>query len=284
METFWHTARDGAKFRILQWSPQGSLRGHVLLLHGHGEHAIRHADCMNLLAASGWRVTGWDLRGHGRSSGRRGWIDSYEQLLEDTHEIVRQCRSEHDRDRPLILYGHSMGGQLALRLAIEEPDKFSGVITTAPWLRLRIRPPAWKRALAAWAAIHAPWLTMSTGIRHSQLTSSPQICLPAVEAALLHRRMSARMFDELEKGARYLLEHADQLTTPCLIVQGEDDPIMAPNAASQFAEATGDHCALVLLPGVRHEPHNDPCRNDVVCLVTDWLKERESPKLKTCSQ
>ncbi len=274
METFWHFSRDGLRLRVVRWVTRGAVRGEVLLVHGHGEHAVRHGDTMEVLADEGWRVTGWDLRGHGRSSGRRGWMASYGQFLDDAREICRDyVFATVQGGRPVFLFGHSMGAQLALRLALDEPGRFTGIVASAPWLRLRVSLPAWKSALAAWAGRHAPWLTLSTGLKLKELTSEPQIRLPAAEAALLHRRMSARMFHELQAGAAHLLEHAGELSTPCLIIQGQDDPIMEPGAARDFAGALNGPSRLVVLPGVRHEPHNDPRRSEVLRIILDWFAE-----------
>ena len=49
-------------------------RGQVLIVHGLGEHAARYDPVAAALNAEGWSVLGFDQRGHGRSSGRRGTL------------------------------------------------------------------------------------------------------------------------------------------------------------------------------------------------------------------
>lgn len=270
MDCHWLKTPDGLRLRVLRWTPEQKPRCDVLLLHGHGEHAMRHHDGMLALAKAGYQVTGWDQRGHGCSTGRRGWIASYNDLLEDAHLVITNF-IESARPRPLYLFGHSMGGQLALHLALDQPEHFAGVVVSAPWLRLKIQPPRWKVLLARWAATRVPWLTLSTGVHRSQLSADPQISLPPGEARLLHRRMSARMFQLLSQGGSTVLDRADSLRSRCLVIQGEEDPIMDPAAAQEFARRAGKPCSLLMLPGVRHEPHNDPIRYDVTAQIIAWL-------------
>ena len=70
----------------------GAIRAEVLLTHGLGEHASRYEHVAGYLAERGVRLHAYDLRGHGRSGGRRGDAPRYEALLEDLECVRGRCR------------------------------------------------------------------------------------------------------------------------------------------------------------------------------------------------
>ena len=138
METHWHHAPDGARLRVLRWNPPAAPRARVVLMHGHGEHAMRHADGMSLLAEAGFVVTGWDQRGHGRSAGRRGWVDSYDQLLDvfwTIHDPTQRNRQGLDVGSQYrsAIFAHTPEQEAAARAskaALDESGRLTRPIVT----------------------------------------------------------------------------------------------------------------------------------------------------------
>jgi len=87
----------------------------VLLLHGWGASAYMYRHLAPALAAAGYRAVVPDLRGHGLSDKPRG-ATSYrtDVLLGDVSDVLRVL----GLTTPLPVVGQSMGGALALRLAL----------------------------------------------------------------------------------------------------------------------------------------------------------------------
>ena len=79
-----------------------------------------------------------DVRGHGRSGGRRGDLVSRAQVLDDIGTIISHVRAEHP-DHAIVLAGESMGGLFALAYAASSPDSVDGLILAAPALKLQTR-------------------------------------------------------------------------------------------------------------------------------------------------
>eukprot|EP01062_Namystynia_karyoxenos_P048857 TRINITY_DN37334_c0_g1_i1.p1 TRINITY_DN37334_c0_g1~~TRINITY_DN37334_c0_g1_i1.p1 ORF type:complete len:325 (+),score=45.04 TRINITY_DN37334_c0_g1_i1:76-975(+) len=114
--------------RLHTWSPKGRSpadlggRGAVVLLHGMLGNAHNWFTISNKGDfAPGSALMAVDLRNHGRSD----WADSmtYSEMAED----LRRCMEKHGVTEPLIL-GHSMGGKVAMTLALETPQMVSGLI------------------------------------------------------------------------------------------------------------------------------------------------------------
>jgi fermentation-respiration switch protein FrsA (DUF1100 family) len=102
------------------WIPTRTLpaRGHVLFFHGNAgniSHRLEHALA---LTAAGLDLLLVDYRGYGRSTGR----PSEEGLHRDARASLAALRAGAQADPARVVYmGESLGGAVALRLALQEP-------------------------------------------------------------------------------------------------------------------------------------------------------------------
>ena len=102
--------RGVALFRQ-SWHPIGQARGGLVIVHGLKDHSSRYDALARQLAAEGIAVFVFDLRGHGRSSGRRVAVDAFDDYVADLEAFIAEI--EPDVSGPLFLFGHSMGGAIA---------------------------------------------------------------------------------------------------------------------------------------------------------------------------
>src|SRR5688572_23360728 len=111
----WETfkTKDGAQIFAQWWRPSGEVKGVVIVQHGLKDHGSRYDVLVKPLVDAGFAVHAADLRGHGRSSGARVAIDSFDQYVDDFAFFVDRVRDlEHASGKPLFLFGHSMGGAI----------------------------------------------------------------------------------------------------------------------------------------------------------------------------
>jgi acylglycerol lipase len=108
------TARDGLRLFEQSWLPEAEPRAGVVLVPGFAEHSGRHAWTAEQLSRRGYAVHAMDLRGHGRSAGPRCFIRSFDQYLDDLDVFLTLVRQRLS-GKPLILFGHSLGGLIAVR-------------------------------------------------------------------------------------------------------------------------------------------------------------------------
>ena len=124
---YYRTTPDGQKLFGREWLPDQAPLGVVCLVHGLGEHTGRYTHLANALTAEGYALAGYDLRGHGRSEGKRGHASSYEALLDDI-ELLLKAVNEQFSGSPTFLYGHSLGGNLVLNYVLRRKPGLTGVI------------------------------------------------------------------------------------------------------------------------------------------------------------
>lgn len=99
----------------------------IVLLHGLGEHAGYWRENVSALIAAGYRVIAPDLAGHGRSDKpNRAYSMRWQAGL-----VMALCEQLQVK-RPYTLVGHSMGGQVALRLALMSPERVKSLALIAP--------------------------------------------------------------------------------------------------------------------------------------------------------
>lgn len=119
----------------LAWRSQAASapeRGVLLLSHGLAEHSARYARFAHFMAVQGFHVYGHDHRGHGATQaadapfGRYAEADGARKVIEDIAAIAGIARGEHP-DLPVVLFGHSMGGLIALNAAEENPELYDGL-------------------------------------------------------------------------------------------------------------------------------------------------------------
>jgi len=111
---------------------QTEARGIVLVSHGLAEHSKRYSRFAVAMAARGYHVFAFDHRGHGETTApdapigrfaRRGGV---RQVIDDVVS-VRNFAVDQYPGLPVILFGHSMGGLIALNAAVTHPNKFDAV-------------------------------------------------------------------------------------------------------------------------------------------------------------
>jgi len=265
--------REGGAWLFVRVAvPPGGARATVIITHGLGEHSGRYGHVVSVLVGRGFEVVGWDLRGHGRSSGARGDLTEYRVFLEDLREIHR---TQAVAERPVFFFGHSLGGQITLRFLQEQTVPCRGLIAASPWLRLACDPPWWKLALARFAMRCWPGFIQATGNRPERMSRDAAHMVSFPDLDLVHHRISARMFFAVHSTGGQTLAEAAKLKPPLLLLHGDADPVTSHHASCEFLEKAGSaDKTLRIFPGSRHETHNDLDREQVIREIADWIEAR----------
>ncbi len=125
-ESRFFTVRDNNKIFAYRFVKQSDNT--IILIHGVGSNAYMYNKTAGLLQeATQAEVYAIDLRGHGQSEGKIGDVQYINQYVDDLADIIITIRKEKPNGK-IIIAGHSMGGGVALRYAMEkeyeQPDGF----------------------------------------------------------------------------------------------------------------------------------------------------------------
>jgi alpha-beta hydrolase superfamily lysophospholipase len=277
-DTFLTTA-DGLRLRLRVWSPAARPHGVLILTHGHGEHLGRYDHTAQALCAAGYAVYTYDLRGHGRSQGKQGHSPSFLTYLDDLQQAHELARRELP-GRRLWLMGHSMGSLITLMYAIWRQPDVAGLVISAPPLRVKYAPPAWKVLMARSLSRVLPSLTLATGLDVSMpMTHDNDLLAAMPDPDLAHAMMSLRVGADIFTYSALTLARAPELRLPLLLLQGGADGAVDLEATRQFYEqASSADKTFKLYPGFYHEVLNETGRAQVVADILAWLDARTAEK------
>ncbi len=221
------------------------------------------------MASAGLDVHAFDLRGNGGSGGRRGHVDRWEQLHDDLAERVAAVRTVAGT-RPVVLYGHSMGGLIVLGYLLSERRKPDFVVLSSPGLDTTLA--SWKKSLAPAMSRVVPTLAIPNGVDGSTLSRDPAVAAAFADDPLAAKASTARFAAEgLTEQARCRRDYAG-LTLPTLVLHGLDDGLVPPEASEILG--TLPNVERRTYPGLRHELHNEPEGPAVVAEIIDWIRAR----------
>jgi len=255
----------------MAWSPQGIAKAQVALLHGLGSHVERLAPLAEALGAAGYAVAGFDLRGFGRSDGRRGHTPSLQAWFDDIAGFLEELR-RRDPDLPQLLYGHSMGAVLALAFTVERSPELAGVIAAAPALRSRLAEQRLKLALVRLLGRLWPTLALDSGLDLSQLSRDPGVQASVAADPLCHRTVTSGWGLAMLQAIARAQAGASRFPVPLLLLHGSADGIAYPSGSEAFAAvAPTERVTFRLWEGFGHELHSDPQREAVFRLIVRWL-------------
>ena len=113
------------------WEPETDPRGVVVLCHGYAEHARRYDHVAQRFGDSGLVVYALDLRGHGRSGGKRVYLKDISEYTDDFHTLVGIAAAEYP-ELKLVVLGHSMGGGVVFAYGVEHPDDYAAMVLSGP--------------------------------------------------------------------------------------------------------------------------------------------------------
>ncbi len=266
--------RDGLELRTLRWPAAGDARAHLLLIHGIAEHAGRHAHVATRFAQAGIETHAFDLRGFGASSGRRAYLDRWSQYHDDVEDQIAAIRALSGR-LPLVLYGHSMGGLIALGYVLADSPR-PGVdllVLSAPAIAARVAQ--WKRTLADVLGRLTPGFEIANDLPPGGLSHDGQVEVTYRSDPLNYHRTTARLGMELfneQARVEARLAQVKPLPLATYVLHGTDDPVV-PVSASASLEGR-ENVTRHLYPGLRHEMHNEPQAATVIGDTTAWI-ERE---------
>ena len=270
-------APDGLILRTIRWQPQVPPWAALVLVHGLGEHAGRYRHVGRALSEAGIDVHAFDLRGFGASAGPRAWIDRWSRFHDDLESRLQAARSAHPA-LPLALYGHSMGGLVALGYVLAHPARgIQPDLLALSGPGIDSTTARWKVVLAPLMAALLPRMRIANGIGMGALSRDPRVDQANAADPLVQTRTTAHFGAEAfreQRRLRELLRRPGPLPVPTYVFHGGDDPVV-PAASSEVFEGRPNVTRRVY-PGLRHETHNEPEGPEVIADLVAWLGARVS--------
>lgn len=238
----------------------------ILGIHGFGEFGERYKKVAEYFTGQGAAFYIHDQRGHGLTPGKRGVIDSYDSFLNDIDSIIEKIYEERG-NIPLVLYGHSMGGNIAIRYLMSKNNNIAASVISSPWLKLYKETPIFivkimERILGPGFSIKAKIGYLSHDRDHLREVNS---------AGLYHNHISTTMARGVMESGLFILDNPDLLTTPTLLMSAELDNVVDLKAIEKFASSCSKNLEYIKWPDMFHELHNEKERQQVLERAWDFI-------------
>lgn len=256
------------------WRPTGAPRAVLLIVHGAGEHSSRYKNLATFFTKNGYAVAALDHPGHGKSQGRYGHIERFDDFVKDV-DIFQQQVSREFPGLPLVLLGHSMGGLISCVYLLQHQQDFVGCVLSGAAIKTDIEPGVWEMGLIRCLSVLAPGKGVLQ-LDASGVSRDPAVVEDYVNDPLVnHGKMSARMVAELFAAMRRAQAGAKEITLPLMILHGAEDTMASPEGSRfLYDNASSAIKALEIFPGLYHEVFNEPEHEAVFADVLVWCDER----------
>jgi alpha-beta hydrolase superfamily lysophospholipase len=268
------STEDGLTLHTQHWAPNHAPTAIVVLVHGYAEHCGRYNHVAGTFVKQGAAVYAYDHRGHGRSEGRRAYVDRFEQYLEDL-ALFRASVQARSPDLPVFLFGHSMGGLIALLHALNESPDLRGLLLSAPAVEVN---PDLAPALQHVAQVVGRFLPTLPTVRSPQgsISRDPAVVEAAENDPLNYTgRTLARTGAELLRAGQTAQTRLHELDTPFLVIHGTADPLATPAWSKRLYErAAASDKTLRFYDGLYHETFNEPEKEAVLRDLGRWIAAR----------
>lgn len=271
-EFSWQTA-DQIKLYAQLWAPEQEPTVVVCLVHGLGEHSGRYAGVAQSFTGAGFVVITFDLRGHGKSGGQRGHTPSSEAYMSDIDLLMQEAGRRYP-GKPVVIYGHSLGGVLVLNYVLRRKPVVAGVIATSSGLITALHEQKEKFILSKILGSLFPSLSLASGLDVNGLSHDRAVIETYQNDPLVHNRTSVGFGKAMITAGEYVFAHASEFTVPLLLMHGSQDPIAYPRGSEKCAALAGEVATLMIWPGQLHELHNETIKDDVIAYLIAWINEK----------
>jgi lysophospholipase len=267
------------------------------MVGGFSECIEKYFETVGDLAARGLSVWCLDWRGQGGSARPRRWPSRPRprRFDRDAGELAAFARTLPTERRPRLLFGHSMGGAIALLCLHRYPGLFDAAILSAPMLGFRTGglPPALVRCVTGAARVTGLGLCFVPGAgrwspdrvpspERSRVSNDPERCRLQYTWFLQHPalRVDEPTYGWLDAALRLAARLARKeflagISTPILLASAGVETFLAPETHRRAARLLPD-CTLVEFPDSKHEPflERDTIRDAWLAAIDRFIAQR----------
>ncbi|CAI9096187.1 OLC1v1032272C1 [Oldenlandia corymbosa var. corymbosa] len=291
--------RNGEDIFCKSWLPEPGvqIKGVLCFCHGYGdtctfffEGIARH------IAAAGYAVYAIDHPGFGLSGGLHGYVPSFDGVVDNVIELYKIMKGRPEMvGLPRFLFGQSMGGAIALKALLKDPNEWDGIVLVAPMCKIaeEMTPPV---------PLQKVLILLSNIVPEAKLVPQKDLAELAFREADKRKladynvicysdQTRLKTAVELLNATKFIESQVDKVASPMLILHGAADKVTDPRV-SQFLyeKASSKDKTLKLYDGSYHcilEGEPDDRILEVLSDIISWLDSRcgryyDYRNVKTC--
>jgi acylglycerol lipase len=243
----------------------------IIMTHGIGEHSGRHQHVATYFSQFA-NVCLYDLRGHGKSSGERAYVNDFFSYSRDLMGIISYLKEEF-KMMHFILYGHSMGGLITCDFIqnhkllksdlIKKEQGFypAMVFLSAP----AVQPAGWVGSLVK--KVPQYWLNLLAGLNRSTkvpglvdifyLSHDVRVFEDYLKDPLNSTKLHTKLLLQLVKRARIVFSRPLAVECKVHVVVGTKDRLVNHKDIIDYFHRFEPDAELHVIDEGYHELHNE---------------------------
>lgn len=267
--------RSQHKIYVQKWLTNIEKKGTILLTHGVAEHSECYSHTAETLTKSGYDIIAWDLPGHGRSYGQRGYVSAFSEFLNNLQHVLDYTVSNHKENKPLFIFGHSLGGLITFTYAMQYPnEQYQAVLLSSPAFGVKVKVPKVKDTAARLLYRFAPRITIPNEFEFSDLSRDQEITSTYSKDPLRHKKFSAPLYLGILGAMENALTRAHLVHQPIYIqAAGEDRIVEVEATKTLFEKISSKNKKLKIYHDSYHEIFNDINRQEVIDDLLAYLRQ-----------
>lgn len=266
---------DKTKLHYKYWPHQGAKQV-LIVTHGQAEHGGCYQRLVDALNGIPLNIIAWDMRGHGKSEGQRGFVRDFQEYVEDLGSLIQFLKSESSlREEDILLLGHSMGGLVQLSFLSQNSKlQFKANILSSPLLGLSVEVPLIKDLAALLAKALLPQLTLFNEIEFENLTSDEAVLQEMKADVLRHDRISPSAYLGSIEAIQKLRQDLVKVSVPTFVQMPEKDLVVDSQATREFFKKLPvGRYKIREYPERKHEIYNDVGRDEVFRDLVQYIQQ-----------
>jgi alpha-beta hydrolase superfamily lysophospholipase len=268
--------QSGLDLYSQSWLPSGESKATLVILHGVAEHSGRYQNLVDGLVDQGYTLRTYDQRGHGKSEGQRGYIDSWSEYRKDFRTFLDLIRDK-DPTKPIFAYGHSMGALVILDYLLLGADSLEGVIVSGSPIDSSDAASPVLIATARLLSRFWPTFSLKTPINPSQLSCDARVVQAYQDDPTVFKILTVRWGTEYLKTQNRVKDHASEIELPIFIIHGGEDIICEPGGSQYlYDHISSEDKTIKIYTSYFHEIHNEPGHLTVIEDINRWLDVRSN--------
>jgi alpha-beta hydrolase superfamily lysophospholipase len=263
---------DGTELFYQTWEQPNSC-GTIVITHGLAEHSECYQRLVDGLAPHGWSCLGWDMRGHGKSEGKRGAVKAFDDFSSDL-KVLSETLPKLNLPKPYFLLGHSMGGLVNINAILKFGEMgYTAATLSSPLLGIAMEVPPLKDMAARFLKSWIPSLTLNNEIIYEDLTHDEAVYSTYDRDPLRHDKISLALYLGMIDTFNWVLLNAPKFKIPVFMQLAGEDRITSRKAAERFFERLGSpRKDLKIYKDYYHEIFNETGRQQVYTDLNNFLK------------
>lgn len=266
------TGVGGLSLLEQSWLPESkNTKAIVIIVHGLKDHSSRYADAAIKLSQNDYAVYAYDHRGHGDSEGQRVWVDSFDDYVADLETYYDYVKAKAP-DKPIYLFGHSMGGAIVTTFALQQRRQLAGIILSAPALKVTDDVGAFLIGSTKVIGTIMPTLAVFE-LKDEKFSRDPEVVNAMKNDPLvIQGNGPAKTAKELLKAIAYINEHMHELNVPFICLHGKKDVITNPEGSKElYQKAVAKDRAIKLYADTYHDLLHEPNKDVILKDIINWL-------------